>query len=193
MSSFLEKYKEFQIEYSCELCQKMNFFIEDVKQEIIRVKNDSCEHFAFKFIFNYEGEIRNCILSIKCKICQKNIITETLFDNQKQNDLELETHKLYICENCNNGPLTIQLFLIKEDLIKEINIIFTSYKGKEYKLKVAQESILSEVFTNLCQNNEELEINKVRGLAYNDRDLDKSKSLLENGIYDGYVITILYG
>ena len=54
----LSRYKGATVDYLCEDCKTGDNFFEDFDCQISKIKSDSCSHYNFKFIYNYE-EIKN--------------------------------------------------------------------------------------------------------------------------------------
>jgi len=112
----LTKYKGATVEYFCEDCKTGDNFFEDFDSNLSKIKSDSCSHYNFKFIYNFEeNKELKYIISFNCINCSTNKII-TLFD---KNTTDISPRFEYKCEKCKKGKLIIRLLLCVD---KEIDI-----------------------------------------------------------------------
>ena len=128
----LKKYKKAIISYECPECNFSDYFEEDLKSQISRIKSDSCSHFSFKFIYNLEDESFKYIISFNCNNCGANHMINLLDKNIVDNEIKIN----YKCQQCGNGSLFVGLMLIEEsNLDEEVQSekLFNDNKDKEKK------------------------------------------------------------
>jgi len=150
----LGQYKGALIEYKCAICQEFpKTIFESFQRQIARIKSDSCSHFNFKFISNFDGQNFKYTVSLNCLNCKKNKI-KNLFDKDSGFSSNLE----YKCEKCGNGDLKFGI-LLSEEVIEMDEDNNDEDQNENNNNNINQNSNINNDINNFNYNNNNIEFN----------------------------------